>query len=151
MTEKMKKTVKKPKYILDSYALLAYFQAEPAGVEVLDILKACLSNHVTAYLSVISLGEIYYIIARKIGKKSADANLEDISSLPIKLVDVTKEYVLAAARIKAHYAVSYADAFVIAAAVEHSAIIVTGDPDFKETESLAGILWLNSPGENKIG
>jgi len=29
----------RPKYILDSYALLAYFQAEPAGAKVRNILK----------------------------------------------------------------------------------------------------------------
>jgi len=135
--------VKKQKYILDSYALLAYFQAEPAGLKVRDILKDALSTHTTAYLSVISLGEIYYIIARKIGEEKADESLEDISSLPVSLIDATKERILAAAHIKAQHAVSYADAFVVAAAVEHSATIVTGDPEFKETESLAAVLWLH--------
>lgn len=135
--------MKKQKYILDSYALLAYFQAEPAGLKVRDILKDALSTHTTAYLSVISLGEIYYIIARKIGEEKADESLEDISSLPVSLIDATKERILAAAHIKAQHAVSYADAFVVAAAVEHSATIVTGDPEFKETESLAAVLWLH--------
>jgi len=41
-------------------------------------------------------------------------------------------------------AVSYADAFIVAAAVEHTATIVTGDPEFKETESLATVLWLRT-------
>lgn len=136
--------MKKPKYILDSYALLAYFQAETAGVKVRKILKDATTHHAVAYLSVISLGEIYYIIARKTGEERADASLEDISCLPISLIDATKERVLAAAHVKARYAVSYADAFVVAAAVEHSATIVTGDPEFKEAESLAAILWLRS-------
>jgi predicted nucleic acid-binding protein len=142
MTGKRKEAMKKPKYILDSYALLAYFQAEPAGVKVRNILKDALSKHVVAYLSLISLGEIYYIIARKIAKERADASIEDISCLPISLIDVTKEHVLAAAHVKAQHTISYADAFVVAAAVEHSATIVTGDPEFKETESLAAVLWL---------
>ena len=136
--------MKKQKYILDSYALLAYFQAEPAGLKVRDILKDALSTHTTAYLSVISLGEIYYIIARKIGEEKADASLEDISCLPVSLIDATKERILAAAHVKAQHAVSYADAFVVAAAVEHTATIVTGDPEFKETESLAPVLWLHA-------
>ena len=136
--------MKKPKYILDSYALLAYFQAEPAGVKVRKILKDAMSHHVAAYLSVISLGEIYYIIARKIGEEKAGASIEDISCLPITMIDATKERVLAAAHVKAQHAVSYADAFVVAAAVEHSATIVTGDPEFKETESLAAVLWLRN-------
>jgi len=141
--------LKKPKYILDSYALLAYFQAEPAGVKVRNILKDASSNHVAVYLSIISLGEIYYIIARKIGEEKADASVADISCLPIGLIDVTTERVLAAAHVKAHHPVSYADAFVIAAAMEHAATIVTGDPEFKETKSLAAVLWLNPPLEKK--
>ena len=134
--------MKKLKYILDSYALLAYFQAEPAGAEVRNILKDASSNQVAAFLSIISLGEIYYIIARKIGEDKACASVKDISCLPIGLIDVTTERVLAAAHVKALHPVSYADAFVVAAAVEYSATIVTGDPEFKGTESLAVVLWL---------
>jgi len=89
--------MKKLKYLLDSYALLAYFQAEPAGAAVRNILKDASSNHVLAFLSVISLGEIYYIIARKIGEEKAGASVKDISCLPIGLIDVTTKRVLAAA------------------------------------------------------
>lgn len=132
----------KPKYILHSYALLAYFQAEPTGVKVRNLLKEASIGHVTAFLSVISLGEIYYIIARNRGEEKARAITEDISRLPVGLVAVTTERVLAAAHVKAHHPVSYADAFVVATAGEFSATIVTGDPEFKETESRAAIRWL---------
>jgi len=134
--------VKKPKYILDSYALLAYFQAEPAGAKVRTILKEALSGHVTASMSVISLGEIYYITARKRGKEKAKEITEDISSLPVDLIDVTTKRVLAAAHVKALHPISYADAFVVATAEEFSATIVTGDPEFKETESRSAVFWL---------
>jgi predicted nucleic acid-binding protein len=134
--------VNKPKYILDSYALLAYFQAEPAGIKVRNILAEASTGTAAAFLSLISLGEIYYIIARKRGEEKAGTITEDISRLPVRLVDVTKERVLAAARMKAQHPVSYADAFVVSMAVEFSAIIVTGDPEFKETESQAAVLWL---------
>jgi predicted nucleic acid-binding protein len=134
--------VNRPKYILDSYALLAYFQAEPAGAKVRDILKEASADTVAAFLSVISLGEIYYIVARKRGEQEAGEIIEAISRLPVGLVDVTKERVLAAARVKAQHPVSYADAFVVATAIEFTATIVTGDPEFKETESRAAVLWL---------
>ena len=75
--------MKKPGYVLDSFAVLAYFQAE-AGMD----------------------------------------------------------RVLAAAHIKAHYAISYADAFVVSLAQEVNATIVTADPEFKKVQSLAEILWL---------
>ena len=130
----------KPKYILDSYALLAYFQAEPAGAKVRNILKEAAAGASKAFLSVISLGEIYYIIARKRGEEKALMITEEISRLPVILVDVTTKRVLAAARVKAQHPVSYADAFVVATAVEFAAAIVTGDPEFKETESQAAVL-----------
>jgi len=134
--------VSRPKYILDSYALLAYFQAEPAGAKVRNILKEAAAGAAVAFLSIISLGEIYYIVARKKGEEKAGAITEDISRLPIDLVDVTKERVLAAARVKAQHPVSYADAFVVATAIEFTTTIVTGDPEFKETESRVAVLWL---------
>jgi len=48
----------------------------------------------------------------------------------------------AAAHIKAHYRVSFADAFAIALAQESTATAVTGDPEFREVEKLIPILWL---------
>jgi len=134
--------VNKPKYILDSYALLAYFQAEPAGGKVRNILKEAADGAAKAFLSVISLGEIYYIVARKRGETEAGVITEAISRLPVGLVEATKERVLAAARVKTQHPVSYADAFVVATAIEFTATIVTGDPEFKETESRAAVLWL---------
>jgi predicted nucleic acid-binding protein len=62
--------------------------------------------------------------------------------LPVELIDVTKERVIAAARVKARHPVSYADAFVISTAIELTAVILTGDPEFKTTESQAAVLWL---------
>jgi len=132
----------RPKYILDSYALLAYFQAEPPGAKVRNILKEASTGAAAVFLSIISLGEIFYIIARKRGEEKAAEITELISRLPVGMVDATKERVLAAARVKAQHPVSYADAFVVAAAVEFTATIVTGDTEFKETESRAAVLWL---------
>ena len=132
----------RPKYILDSYALLAYFQAEPAGAKVRNILKEASTGAAAVFLSIISLGEIFYIIARNRGEEKAGEITELISRLPVGMVDATKERVLAAARVKAQHPVSYADAFVVATAIEFTATIVTGDPEFKATESRVAVLWL---------
>ena len=69
-------------------------------------------------MSVISLGEIYYIIARKRGKEKAIEITEDIPRLHVGLVDVTTERVLAAAHVKSLHPISYADVFVVATAEE---------------------------------
>lgn len=132
---------KEAKYILDSFAVLAYFQAEDGGERVRSILKEAGSRRAAVLLSAISLGEIYYITARKRDKATAQAVLEDLSLLPLDILAATTERVLAAAEVKASYPVSYADAFVVAAAEELSAMIVTGDPEFKKIEDRAFVLW----------
>ena len=134
--------MKKKGFILDSYALLAYFQAERGGEAVREILKKARTGGASVRLSVINLGEIYYIVSRKLGAETARAVLEDISKLPVELIEAGTDRALAAAEIKAQQPVSYADAFAVAAAMEFSATIVTGDPEFKAVESYASILWL---------
>jgi ribonuclease VapC len=134
--------VKKPKYVLDSYALLAFFQAEPGGEKVHRILKEAFDGRCIAFLSVISLGEIFYIVARRRGRETARAILEDVSRLPLNLVDAGMDRVLAAAEMKARHPISYADAFVAAAAEELSAILVTGDPELKQVVPVDSLLWL---------
>ena len=52
------------------------------------------------------------------------------------------ELVLAAARIKAQFPVSYADCFALATAIRYEAPIVTGDPEFKRFERQVPIQWV---------
>ena len=134
--------MKKPSYVLDSFALLAYFQAEPSGPKVRELLKQVRAGEALAFLSLINLGEIIYNIGRKRGDAAATEILHDIARLPIRLAEVTLDRVLAAAQVKAHHAISYADAFAVALAQELDATVVTGDPEFKQVESLAPVLWL---------
>ncbi|MFP4479515.1 MAG: PIN domain-containing protein, partial [Desulfohalobiaceae bacterium] len=100
------------------------------------------AGEVTVLLSVINLGEIYYIISRKLGSDTAQAVVEDISGLSVELAGVDKDRALAAARIKAKHPLSYADAFAAAAAMEFSATIVTGDPEFNAMEPFVSVRWL---------
>ena len=134
--------MKKPKYILDSYALLAYFQGEHGGEQVRKLLKEASVGQAYVCISVINLGEVYYILARRRGEASAKSIVEDMALLPIERLAATMERILSAASIKARYSVSYADAFVIAGAEELSASILTGDPEFKAIESWIDVLWL---------
>lgn len=134
--------MKTKNFILDSYALLAYFQAEQGGGAVRDLLKKALSAEASVLLSVINLGEIYYIVSRKLGIETARELIEDIKGLPLELIDAGRDRALAAAEIKAQHPLSYADAFAAASALEFSATIVTGDPEFKAVESQVSVLWL---------
>jgi len=134
--------VRKPSYVLDSFAVLAYFQAETGGAKAKDLLKRASAEKVATFLSLINLGEIIYITERKLGRDTAENTFEDILRLPIELTEASMDRVLTAAHVKARYAISYADAFVVSLAKELEATIVTADPEFKKVKSLASILWL---------
>jgi ribonuclease VapC len=134
--------VKKPRFVFDSFAFLAYFQAEPAALKVKEILRQAQREDVVIFLSVINLGEISYTVERKLGPETSQETLHDILTLPVQIVDVTMDSVLSAAHVKAAFPISYTDAFAVALAQETEATVVTGDPEFKRLEALVNILWL---------
>lgn len=131
-------------FVLDSYALFAHFQAESAGAVVQELLEMARDNQTVLALSMINLGEVYYIIFREQGEARAEEILKDMRELPIRLYPATDERVLAAARIKAKHSVSYADAFATGLAQELDATLVTGDPEFKSVESFVQLMWLQN-------
>ncbi len=134
--------MKNPIYVLDSFAILAYFQAEGGGAKVKDILKQAKMGDAATSLSLINLGEVIYITGRKLSNDRAKEILLDILLLPIRLAEVTMDRVLAAAQIKTQYPISYADAFAVALAQELNATIVTGDQEFKQVDSIVKLSWL---------
>ena len=133
-----------PEYVLDSFALLAYFQAEPAGPAVRVLLEEARDDKVSLHVSLINVGEMYYIMARGKGIAQADSMLSDIRALPLILQPASEDRILAAARLKANYALSYADAFVVGLGQELSATVMTGDPEFTTIANLVNILWLRN-------
>ncbi|MBM4402072.1 MAG: type II toxin-antitoxin system VapC family toxin [Candidatus Cloacimonetes bacterium] len=129
-------------YILDTFALMAYFLGEEAGKKVRDLLKKLHRQKKKAFLCEINLGEVYYALYRKAGQLRAEEAIGDISSLPITLIPADWELILKAAKIKATKPISFADAFVAALAKNKDAIIVTSDPEFKVLQDECEILWL---------
>lgn len=130
-------------YVLDAWALLALLQKEePAASRVKALLQqGQIASKVLVYLSIINLGEISYILQRQHGAEEANQTLADIRQLPITIVQASENRVLAAARLKAQYRMSYADAFAAVTAKEFQAILITGDP---ELISLQGILQIEA-------
>ena len=129
-------------YVLDSFALLAYLQDEPAAAHIEQLLEATSREKCRVFLSTINLGELLYIIERRGGiAKSQDA-LALIRQLPIELIPANEQLIFAAAHIKANHPISYADAFVVAVAMQEDAAILTGDPEFHSIETVAKVEWL---------
>jgi len=130
-------------YVLDSFALLAHLEDEERGAKVTEILKnAQQSDNIILYISVVNLGEVYYITMRERGDLKAKEVLALTKMLPIQIINVDLDLTIKASRLKAKYPVAYADCFAAALATEKDARIVTGDPEFKKMEREVKIEWL---------
>jgi predicted nucleic acid-binding protein len=131
-------------YTLDSYALLAYLEGEKAKPRIKDLMQSAELGECVLYLSLINLGEVLYITERERGHILALQTLAAIDQLPLRISPVTRATVLAAAHIKARYAISYADAFAVVTAQENSCVLLTGDPEFHAVadDGLILVEWL---------
>lgn len=129
-------------YILDTFALAAYFLGEEPGKKVRDLLKKLKKQKRTAFLSEINLGELYYALFRKKSQVRAEEAIDDVRRLPINLVPADWDLILEAAKIKATKPVSFADAFVAALAKQKDGVIITSDPEFKVLQDEYQIRWL---------
>ena len=129
--------------VLDSYSLIAYFEAEKGARIVADALKSARDSDAPLLLSVVNWGEVYYITLREAGGERADEVAQVISSLPIEIVipdlDLTRE----ASRLKSRGGIAYADCFAAALAKVRKAELMTGDPEFRKLEDVVTIFWID--------
>ena len=129
-------------FILDSYALLAYLGGELGEGRVKEILHDTSLGEDRALMSLINLGEVVYITERERGLVKAQEVLAMVEQLPIEILPVDRQTVLAAAHIKAIYPIAYADAFVITAAQSHDGTVLTGDPEFNAVKDIVRVEWI---------
>ncbi len=129
-------------YVLDSFALLAYFHSEPGRSTVEGLLRRGEAGDARLLLCIINYGEVLYTLERTRGATVLEQAIVVIDNLPIEVVDADRWLTFAAAHLKARHAISYADAFAAALAERESAVLVTGDPEFESLEGLIRIEWL---------
>ncbi|MEW5830731.1 MAG: type II toxin-antitoxin system VapC family toxin [Chloroflexota bacterium] len=128
-----------PVYVLDTFALLAYLRDEPSADRIEKALADAKEGKNRLLLSIINLGEILYIVERRGGVAKVQDTLALIRQLPIEILAADERSVFDAAHVKASHALSYANAFAVAAAVQEGAVILTGDPEFASVESIANV------------
>lgn len=84
-------------------------------------------------MSWINCGEVFYIVHRSAGLPAASTTVNDLRSRVIFDL-ASPARVLEAAAIKATYPMAFADAFAIATAQAHGAVLITGDPEILACE-----------------
>jgi len=128
---------------LDSYALLAYLNKEDGFEKVRNVLANAQKSSFPVLMNELNIGETYYILHRKRGHEQAEYFLDTVlAGLPISMISNDFNAVIVAAKIKARHALSFADCFVVATAQQENAVILTGDPEFKNVEKCVEIDWL---------
>ena len=130
--------------VLDSWALIAFFEDEPAAEAVEKLLQQAADEKHKLLMSVVNWGEVYYNTMREVSQEAAEQKAQEIAALPIDIIGVSDDLTLAkqAAIFKATRQMSYADCFAAALAKQRNAELVTGDPEFKAVEKEIKINWL---------
>ena len=129
-------------YLMDSFAMIAFFEDEPGADRVEQILNAILSRKARGYMSVINWGEIYYNTLREQGVQVAEGVISQFKKYSIELIDADQQLTYEAAKLKGKYRIAYADCFAAALAMRLNALVVTGDPEFKKFDTDLKIEWI---------
>ncbi len=136
---------RKPKaLVLDSWSVIAYFEDEPAAKQIADLIANAHEEEIPVYMSVVNIGEVWYILARGVSEEEANQSVKELRDLRIQFEDVNWELAQEAARLKSKHKMSYADCFAAALANNQKADLVTGDNEFKQFEAQVKIHWVEA-------
>lgn len=128
--------------VLDSWALLAYFEGEPAGAKITELLKEAAEKGKNLLVSVINWGEVLYVIESRYSKDKRDEVERLMNQMHLEVADADKDLTRTAAHLKATEKLPYGDSFAAALALDRKAELVTGDKDFRAVESKIQIHWI---------
>jgi uncharacterized protein with PIN domain len=128
--------------VLDSYALMAFFEDEPGADFVRGLIHKAVESDTNLLMSVVNLGEVWYSIARTNTPAIADQYIHEIKGMGIEIVDIDWALTRQAAAFKVNGNIAYGDCFAAALAKLRRAELVTGDKEFKSLDGEIKILWL---------
>lgn len=128
--------------VLDSYALLAFFEDEPGADLVRSLLLKAEETDLKLLISVVNLGEVWYSIARATSSETADQYIQEIQGMAVEVVDADWLLTRQAAVFKAKGGIAYADCFAAALAKTRQAELITGDREFSRVEGEIQVSWI---------
>lgn len=130
------------KYVMDSFAMIAFFEDQPGADRVTEILNELVHRKAKAFMTVVNWGEIYYNTMRVEGIEQAEGVIKQFNRYPIELIDADRSLTYEAVKLKGKYKIAFADCFAAALSLKLKAPIVTGDPEFKKLEEKVSIRWI---------
>jgi predicted nucleic acid-binding protein len=125
----------KSRTVLDTWAVISMLDDGPGAVTVAEAVDGG-----RAAMSWINLGEVEYILRRRVGATAAAGVVADIRNTVAALLPDVK-LIREAAAIKAAVAMSYADCFAAATSYRLNAPVLTGDPELLSPPSELTARW----------
>lgn len=130
-------------YVLDANAILDYVQDGPGAATMERVFREAFRDDAVLMISVINLGEVFYLLWRDKGEQQARQTIDDLVLLPLQIIPVDLPQALKAGELKALHKIPYADGIAAALAIGQNATIVTSDRDFEKFGRRIPVLWLS--------
>jgi ribonuclease VapC len=106
-----------PLRIYDSFALLKLFQQEQGYRKVARLLEEDRKGENQPLIHIINFGEIIYRTKKDFGQDAKLRVIRTVIQLGLRIISASDDLVYEAAELKGSYAISYADAFLLATAL----------------------------------
>jgi predicted nucleic acid-binding protein len=123
-------------WVLDTSALMTLRDGEPGAQRVKQILTESIKGQSVCYGSFISLMEIYYRVWKDENEQAGLSAYRACLDMPIKWIHENNDLLMCAAALKATHAISLADAWIAATAIQKDATLVHKDPEFEKIRNL---------------
>jgi predicted nucleic acid-binding protein len=115
---------------------MALYEDNPAAAEI-----AAAIDTEEVVVSAVNLGEVLYNLERAHGRERATELVDQIRSV-VTIEEPDWGLIARAAQIKAGGGLSYADAFCVATAQRHEALLYTGDPEILALKDIVKLMDL---------
>ena len=135
--------------ILDTSAILAYFEGEEGKETIERFLIRSASHEIELFMPFSAAIEFYYINFNSQGEETANQRFAMLMSLPVEVLkSIDEPYMIQAGRLKASYPISFADALIAAYVYLENASLVHKDPEYLALENEIDLITL--PLKNKL-
>lgn len=120
---------------------MRYIRGTEGADKVRAILQQSERGLASIKMSVINLGEVYYVVMRYLGEPVAAQTVNALRHA-VSFVPVELDEAIEAARLKERFKMGYADSFAAALALRTNGILISADPVFDKLGKTIKLLKL---------
>jgi predicted nucleic acid-binding protein len=122
--------------LLDSTTILIFYGDDVRGRLIAEIISDANEQSIPIKISVLSLGEIWYVISKKASKSEADEVVKELNELGIQIVNIDWELIQESKVIKMSHNLTDIDCVTAVIAKRLKADLVTGNQEFLKLGNL---------------